>query len=248
VSVDYGTAVAEGRRLLTRSEEDQWRLAELTFDVVEAGSTRMAWASDVGISRSHAGRLYHIWRRWGDVRTDTRPRFLDAYETIKRAGAEDDDAELVNAGEINRIQRERQEPTRHEDRVEMATKLLADPEVVKGVLETPARARSEIHTQIHEQNAQQRAKAKETAGRKREATAIPISAAMSTMAIKIDEWAFALAGLYGDLDELPEGPWTDSLARSVDHLRYEAQRWLDKLTREDAEVIDLEPIKRGIAG
>src|SRR5262245_3983577 len=85
--------------------------------------------------------------------------------------------------------RERQVPTRHEDRVEMATTLLADPTVVEGVLDTPAPARSEMRIAIARRDSEQREAQRERNEQRRADEAMPLPAHIATMARKIDEWA-----------------------------------------------------------
>lgn len=81
----YRNDVAEAKRLVKRSEEDQWRLAELTWtNVNEKGTTRTQWAKDVGISSSHANRLCKVWERYSS--TATKPKFWDAYEKFTGHG------------------------------------------------------------------------------------------------------------------------------------------------------------------
>src|SRR5437867_3647381 len=97
----YGDAVKEARTLVKRSEGDQWRLAQLTWEQVEAGKTRNLWASDIGISASHAARLYQVWAKWHN--RSTRPTFRDAMDEVmggssadrmKAMGARDATAEM----------------------------------------------------------------------------------------------------------------------------------------------------------
>jgi len=61
VTMKYEKAVAEARRLVSRSEEDQWRLAELTWQQVEGGKSRAQWAKDLGVPHTRAARWYRIW-------------------------------------------------------------------------------------------------------------------------------------------------------------------------------------------
>ena len=93
--MNYKDAVAEGRRLVKRSEQDQWRLAELTWEQVQAGNTRNQWGRDIGISGRYAATLYNMWERWGTVNFSSRPPFTEAYkiatglaEQIEKYGSE----------------------------------------------------------------------------------------------------------------------------------------------------------------
>ena len=84
--MNYKAAVAEGRRLTKRSEEDQWRLAELTFEVVQDGKSRRQWAKDIGAGATTAERYYLIWERHGASPRSTRPKFAEAYGTLSAPG------------------------------------------------------------------------------------------------------------------------------------------------------------------
>lgn len=75
----YTEAVAEARRLTKRSEQDQWRLAELTWEQIESGKSGAQWARDIGVDASHANRLYRIWDKWINEDVTLRPPFAEAY-------------------------------------------------------------------------------------------------------------------------------------------------------------------------
>jgi hypothetical protein len=124
--MNYNKAVTEGRKLLKRSEADSWRLAELTFEVVNGGKSRRQWAKDLGVHNTLVNRWYLVWDRWGADRGLHQPRFADAYSTVALGSDE-----LVTTADRGRLGRERQLPRDPEDRAEMARKLLADPEVRK---------------------------------------------------------------------------------------------------------------------
>jgi hypothetical protein len=79
----YAAAVTEARTLVKRSEADQWRLAELTWQQVEAGKSRRQWAKDIGVSHTHAERLYIVWSTWSGNQVATRPLFAEAYNFSK---------------------------------------------------------------------------------------------------------------------------------------------------------------------
>jgi hypothetical protein len=231
--VKAASNVAEFRRLeaaIEASEADveamRWRQAELAAEAVAGGMTRTAYAQAVGKDQAHVSRLVNVWTRYGLDLGHGRPRFRDAYATV-RIGSSD----IVDAAEASRRGRERQVPTRHEDRVEMATTLLADPDVVKGVLAQPARARSEIRQAVHDEAAAEREHARQTRQQQREDRALPLPAYMATMVVKMGEWAAGLAALYDDLDALPDGEGRDAVARAAGELARQAQRWLDRLER-----------------
>lgn len=97
----YADAVKEARTLVKRSEGDQWRLAELTWEQVEGGKSRAEWAGDIGISSSHSARLYLVWGKWH--KRARRPTFSDAMDEVmggssadrmKAMGARDATAEM----------------------------------------------------------------------------------------------------------------------------------------------------------
>lgn len=81
--MSYRNDVAEARRLMKQSEADQWRLAELTFRVVESGVTRTKWASDVGCSGTHVSYLYRVH----DEYAGSKISFTDAYAKVRSGDA-----------------------------------------------------------------------------------------------------------------------------------------------------------------
>lgn len=88
--MQYQEAVRTARTLVARSEADQWDLARLTWEQVEAGATRRQWAADVGVAESWAGSLYRVWGRWRTSGTEARPSFTEAMAEIHTpARAED---------------------------------------------------------------------------------------------------------------------------------------------------------------
>lgn len=78
----YQASVAEARMLVKRSEADQWRLAQLTWEVVEGGMSRKQWAHAIGVDPSYAGRLYQMWEAQEGVDAVNRPLFSDAYREL----------------------------------------------------------------------------------------------------------------------------------------------------------------------
>jgi hypothetical protein len=137
----------------------------------------------------------------------------------------------------------RKVPTRHEDRVEMAETLLADPEVVKAampkLLAEPSKSRRFVEQAVSRRNADERKRQIEEATRRRDATAAPLPAFMARMVAKMNDWSGSLAGLYDDLDELPEGRGRELVAETAAELARQAQRWVDRLERRpQLEVIE----------
>lgn len=85
----YREAVAEARQLIKRSEADQWRLAELTYDQLTVqGIDQKTWAADIGMSQSHVSTLSRIWAKYGTA--DDRPRYSDAYIAIMQGTSVED--------------------------------------------------------------------------------------------------------------------------------------------------------------
>lgn len=116
---NYEAAVAEARILVKRSEADQWRLAELTWEQIEAGKSRREWARDIDIHNSHATRLYLVWQKYGAAGRDTRPSYTDAYSEF--------------ASSVPREERG-------------ARQALADPEAVRqAIIENPEIRKAAIH-------------------------------------------------------------------------------------------------------
>jgi hypothetical protein len=141
-------------------------------------------------------------------------------------------------GEAQERYAQRQVPTRHEDRVEMATKLLEDPTVAKAAVKTvmanPSHARRAIGVVMHDHNAEKRRQERERAAQRRADEAMPLPAYMAKMVEKMNEWSLGLAGLYDDLDELPEGRGRELVAAAAAQLAEQAQRWVDRLNGRPA--------------
>ena len=78
----YQECVAEARTLVKRSEADQWRLAQLTWEQLEAGVRAVQWAADIGVDPSYVYRLRRIWEQHSSVDSVHKPRFTDAYKEL----------------------------------------------------------------------------------------------------------------------------------------------------------------------
>lgn len=90
--MSYRNDVAEAKQLVKRSEEDLWRLAELTWRNIrpQGEATQRQWAADVGWkSHQDVGRYAQIWARFGGAHHQERPTFADAYAKLRTG---DDDA------------------------------------------------------------------------------------------------------------------------------------------------------------
>lgn len=122
----YEDAVAEGRRLVKRSEADQWRLAELTWEQVEAGKSMRQWARDIGVSYSHVNALYHVWDKLiNDHLGDQRPTFADVYNIVRGRAAQVEEHGSQYAAEARAAVRNMPP----EKKAQVARELLAEPEV-----------------------------------------------------------------------------------------------------------------------
>lgn len=80
----YQAAVSEGCTLVRRTEDDQWRLAELSWQVVDGGRSRRRWAADIGVSHVHVGRLVTVWEWYGGNPVTGRPAFAEAYHHARQ--------------------------------------------------------------------------------------------------------------------------------------------------------------------
>jgi hypothetical protein len=82
----YQAAVVEARTLVKRSEEDQWRLAQLTWEQApEVGFKQ--WAEDIGVHISYARRLSAIWQSHRKDDVSSRLPFNEAYKEVSPASA-----------------------------------------------------------------------------------------------------------------------------------------------------------------
>jgi hypothetical protein len=114
----YRSAVREAKSLLRRTEEDQWRLAELSWEqVTQRGYSAVSWGRDIGISSQHGGRLVRLWALHRDA--PQRPSYTEAYAAL-------------NSQPINSITRLREAP--QEKRAEVVHDLFAaDPGLERAV-------------------------------------------------------------------------------------------------------------------
>jgi hypothetical protein len=188
--VNRASNVREFRALETKivaSEQDveamRWRQAELAAVAAADGMTGAAYGEEVGKSKGTINTFVRMWKRWSSVPAEARPRFADAYATARVSTDE-----IITKAEQTRREKERQVPTRHEDKVEMATKLLADPKVAKGVMSTPAAARTVVQEAVRDHNQNW----KQVRKRHREAGAKPMAAIWTRISIKIGEWGSSL--------------------------------------------------------
>jgi hypothetical protein len=118
--MNYERAVTEARTLVKRSSEDQWRLAELTWQVTHGPDkrTQREWAADLGVHHTTVGRWSRIWEQFGAL--STKPQWSDAWnQEIGRVDGNYGQAEVRNLPP--------------ERKAEVARELLEDPEVASQV-------------------------------------------------------------------------------------------------------------------
>ena len=121
----YREAVAEARQLVKRSEQDQWRLAELTWEQVEAGKTRKQWAQDIGVHETTVGRWLRVWQlKIDSARATSDISYSEAWN--QAIGRTDGD---YGAAEVRKMPTER--------KAEIARELLEDERVADAVVENP---------------------------------------------------------------------------------------------------------------
>jgi preprotein translocase subunit SecD len=139
--MEYKEAVAEARQLVKRSEEDQWRLAQLTWEQMrQNGVSARRWAEDVGIaSHSYVSGLARVWERHGHLGAQ-RPRFAEAIREAHRPGEVAQEEEHGSAYQAQARQAVRNMPP--EQKAEVVREALQDEQVAERVVrDTPTRAR-----------------------------------------------------------------------------------------------------------
>jgi transposase len=225
-------------------EAKKWRVAELAAEAVADGMSRREYAKAVSKSDSTINTYVRVWDRWG-AQVLGRPLFKDAIAQVSTG-------EEITSREWNRRNAERRMPTQHEDRVAMATKLLADPEVVKAaaktVLDPATRAGRLLAQAAYDQDADKRRRRREQEEQSRADKALPLPAYMAKMVVQMNEWTLGLAALVDDLDELPDGRGRELVADAARKLAEQAQRWVDRLERKpDLRVIEGKALRDEVA-
>jgi hypothetical protein len=206
------------------AEAAKWEQARLAFEAIESGMTQAAYGQAVGKDRTFIGRLCKVWKKWGSTVSalTVDVAFTDAYRMVETA-TDDVGASLA---------RRRGEPATPAIAAErMAEQMLDDPKVAKEAIRqvmarsSPTRraVESVVQTSRHERKAAEKAKKQDLADR----SALPFSAFLAQMGIKLDEFAFELQGGRPDLQDLVDRGYNlDSLCRSVEHLISEAEVWV----------------------
>jgi hypothetical protein len=120
----YTEAVAEARQLVKRSEEDQWRLAELTWEQVEAGKSRRQWAKDIGVSDDSTQQWYLIWQ-YKIEKNDDVGTFADVRAVVRGAGEGESLRQMESVRTVRNLPPER--------KAEVARELLNEPAVREAV-------------------------------------------------------------------------------------------------------------------
>jgi hypothetical protein len=80
--VDDQQAADEARQLLQYSDRIGWRLAELTWQQLHAGTNRTRWANELGVARQTVNRWWLIWARYGTLPAGKRPRYAEALRVV----------------------------------------------------------------------------------------------------------------------------------------------------------------------
>lgn len=136
----YRDAVSEARQLRKRSEADQWRLAELTWEQTQAGVTLRQWAEDVGVSHVYVSKLAKVWEAHGGNVVNSRPAFCDAYAEAQGLPLERSDRRIREAAATLR-------KASLADKAALIEEVLATPEgadVMEQVLDKSVKASANI--------------------------------------------------------------------------------------------------------
>lgn len=232
----YNEAVTEARTLVRRSEDDQWRLAELTWEQVEAGKSRAQWAKDISVTRSHANRLYLIWARWGEYRVPDRPSFAEAYASLK-AGVNPEDASAFLEDQRSLSTIRKASPER---KAEVARELLSDPEVTQAVV-----ADRDAGTAIFKAQTQRVQDERERVARKRAANPDPVREQLDEQ-IALHDLQLAINGFVRKANDLlqqvgvvpaSERHWLNGEAERLEAVTQQVRYLADHgETRTDAEL------------
>ena len=72
-------AADEARQLVQYSDRIGWRLAELTWQQVHAGTSPSRWADELGVEKWAVDRWWLLWAHYGKLPADERPSFTEAW-------------------------------------------------------------------------------------------------------------------------------------------------------------------------
>lgn len=138
-------------------------------------------------------------------------------------------------GEAQQRYAERQVPTRHKDKVEMAEKLLADRTVAEAVVKKSSEASRRIQHAVHERDSDRLRQVAEQHRLQQETRARvmpPLPTHMAAMVMKMNQWSAGLAGITDeDLDGLPDGRGRDLVGEAASELTRQGQRWVKRLKK-----------------
>lgn len=131
--MNYRNVVSEARRLLKRSDQDQWMLAQLTSEVLAEGHTQREWAADLGVSQRHVGILKNVWDRYSEDRDRHPDRTFGEWYAMATLAREKATAAAQVAQTTGVNIKSLVHGAGRSERVEAARELLADPAVAKSV-------------------------------------------------------------------------------------------------------------------
>jgi len=137
--MNYRSAVAEGKRLLKRTEDDDWALARLSYRVVteEKLANLTQWAKDLGVSKSHAQNLRRVWERYGEHHGVRGARTFPEYYALAQVSEERAERLQEVADQTGLSITTVHRSMGYGDRVEAARALLGDRRVAEDVLRDP---------------------------------------------------------------------------------------------------------------
>ncbi|MCA1727604.1 MAG: hypothetical protein LC722_08150, partial [Actinobacteria bacterium] len=136
--MDYQAAVTRGRVLLKRSEDEQWELAELCYDITTGPAACPAeqYAADLGVSGRYVRRMRETWVRFGKDGRPSRTNlsFPDCY-TLAAKSAPAGDELLARAKKSGRKVSTEERNGRGRDPVGEARETMRDREHAREVLD-----------------------------------------------------------------------------------------------------------------
>ncbi|MCA1726411.1 MAG: hypothetical protein LC722_01775 [Actinobacteria bacterium] len=143
--MDYAQAVARGRFLLKRSQDDQWELAALTYELLTTKQTTVRkWAADLGASPTYAFTLKAVHERFVVQSTEqTRGLTFNECFVLASMSRERADELLARAKKNGHSVTTEHHERRHRDPVKEARELLHDQRQARKILEDP-KARDSI--------------------------------------------------------------------------------------------------------
>jgi hypothetical protein len=151
--MNYQDAVIEARRLdqiideaETTAEDAKWARAELAWEQVQAGISRVQWARDTGKADTTIGYWVLMWSRWGS-RGRERPSFTEAYNEVRGWNEDEHDSEYQRKAHqaIRNMPPEKKAAVIREalEDDEVATRVMRDPATRGGISRARERVWSE---------------------------------------------------------------------------------------------------------